>query len=258
MKTDFITIKLPYQVSDNQTQYFELLADIRRQQSAMYRSAYSAASVGVAEISIRTDLTNRYKNQLDSWFLQSAIKRGIGQFKADMEGAKLANKAIVMRIFGGKNNLKRRANGLISNQEYKEKRLERLRSIGEAPRKGNRKFELNANSITFKPKKGVKFELELPTLHGKYKKHYDGLVIATHNKAIPVTVELAQQFIYLSFDANLLYKEKTKKVIKGRYLGIDLNPNYIGVSYFDENKKLLDTQLYNFKALTVKISMLIN
>jgi len=78
MKTDFITIKFPYQISDNQTQYFELLADMRRQQSAMYRSAYSAASVGVAEISIRTDLTNRYKNQLDSWFLQSAIKRGIG------------------------------------------------------------------------------------------------------------------------------------------------------------------------------------
>ena len=48
MKTDFITIKFPYQISNNQTQYFELLADMRRQQSAMYRSAYSAASVGVA------------------------------------------------------------------------------------------------------------------------------------------------------------------------------------------------------------------
>ena len=252
MKTDFITIKFPYQISKDQTKFFDLLTDMRRQQSAMYRSAYTSASFGVAEISIRSDLTERYKNQLDSWFLQSAIKRGIGQFKADAEGAKTANKSIVTRIFGGKNNLKRRAKGLISNQEFKEKRIERLRSIGEAPQKGNRKFELNANSITFKPIRGTKFELELPKLHGNYKKHYDGLVIATHNKAISVTIELDHEFIYLSFDANLLHQEKIKKVIKGRYLGIDLNPNYIGVSYFDENKKLLDTKLFNFKALTGK------
>ena len=45
---------------------------------------------------------------------------------------------------------------------------------------------------------------------------------------------------------------KPKPTIKGRYLGIDLNPNYIGVSFYKENKKLITTKLYDLNNLTRK------
>ena len=70
----------------------------------------------------------------------------------------------------------------------------------------------------------------------------------------PITVQLDQNYIYLTFDETKLKSAtpKLKPVIRGRYLGIDLNPNYIGVSFFDQNKHLLHTKLYDLSGLTGK------
>lgn len=248
------TIKLPYTLLDTtkQDDFNTVLLDLRRVQSSIYRVAYKHASLGLTELDVRHHCKSLFSSS-DSWLLQSAVKKGIGQFKADFELAKLENREFTgNRIFGGKKNFIRRNKGLITHEEWKECRLESLYFIGEAPVYGNRKFSFNVDSITFKPYKGAKFELSFPTLHGNWSKEYQNIVEATTNKAIPVTVSLDEKFIYLSFEENKLKTKKPKKIIKGRYLGIDLNPNYIGVSYFDENKELLDTTLYNFKGLTGK------
>lgn len=156
------------------------------------------------------------------------------------------------RIFGGKNNFNRRKKGLISKKEYQEKRLENLYLIGESDRKGNRKFDFHTDSITFKPQKGIKFELKLPNLRGKYLKEYLTLVEGAENKSLPITISLNNQFIFISFEEKKLETHKLPKIIKGRYLGIDLNPNNIGISFFDEHKRLIKTIGYHFKDLTGK------
>ena len=244
------TIKLPYKIQDQG--FFSVLKELQKKQSTIYRSSYKLAFHGLAEKEIEADFKKKFVDT-DSWILRSATKKGIGQFKADFELHK-KNPLFKLgkRIFGGRRNFFRRKKGLITKEEYQENRLENYYSIGEANEKGNRKFEFNANSIIFKPKKGIKFEIELPTLRGKYIKDYLSLIEATENKAIPVTISLNKDHIFLSFEEKKLETYQPPKIIKGRYLGIDLNPNYIGVSFFDEHKRLLNKQLFNLKELTGK------
>lgn len=244
------TIKLPYTCTDEN--FGESLSELQRIQSSIYRIAYKRASEGLAEIEIRSICRNLFP-QVDSWITQSAVKKGIGQFKADWELAKF-NKVEFTgnRIFGGKKNFFERMRGMISKEEYQESRLENLYIIGEGTQCGNRKFNFNTDSITFKPSKGNKFELLLPNLHGFYSQDYANLVIAANAKTLAITITLNKTHIFLSYDETKIETSKPKKIINGRYLGVDLNPNYIGVSFYDEHQHLLETKLYNFKELTGK------
>lgn len=183
---------------------------------------------------------------MDSWFTQSAIYRAMGQVKSDKE------LGVVKRIFGGKKNFIRRMKGLVTKEEFQENKLEPIYLVGEAPAKGNRKFNFASDFIIFKPNARTKLTLELPELRGKYIKYYNALLDKMYTDPQPITVTLDQNFIYLSFDESKLEMVKQRQVIKGRYLGIDLNPNYIGVSFYNERKELLETKLYNLSALTGK------
>ena len=247
------TIKLPYKLIDDSGRTF--IKEYMKAQTTVYHIAYNQAANGLNEKSIRDIIKSDYNinDLLDSWFIQSAIRKGIGQYKADVELAKKQGKEFNSnRIFGGKLNFIRRLKGLITKEEYQDNRLEGVYLIGQKAYNGNRKFEFNTDSITFKPSCGIKYELFLPELHKNYKKEYLNLVQAVSEGLLPITVSLDQKYIYLAFEESLLPKETPPKIIKNRYLGIDLNPNYIGVSYYDENKNLLDKQLYNLRELTDK------
>lgn len=247
------TLKIPYTVEEFISEEFEkTLHELRRVQSSIYRFAFNRASEGLTEKEVEKECKEKFPS-VDSWVIRSVVKRGVGQFKADWELAKLEGREFDgKRIFGGKKNFIRRVKGLITEEEWKEFRMSSFYSIGEENQKGNRKFAFNIDSIIFKPSRGIKFELNLPNLRGIYAKDYLNIVEATTNKAIPITVSIDKEFIYLSYDETKLETIKPKKIIDGRYLGVDLNPNYIGVSFFDEKKCLLDTKLYNFKELTGK------
>ena len=57
-------------------------------------------------------------------------------------------------------------------------------------------------------------------------------------KKIPVTFRLKKDHIYLSYDEKIVEKEKQfKNLFKNRVLGIDLNPNYFGISIIEFNHK---------------------
>ena len=212
----------------------------------MIRGAYAQASYGLAEISVREELRNRFSSsRLDSWFVQSAVKFGMGQYKADKE------LGVEKRVFGGKKNLKRRNSGLISREEWRSLRISPLYIIGESMQKGNRKFDFYEDKIIFKPWRGELHELKLPSLRKNFSKIYSNLVILASEKATPITVSLTSTHICLTFDETKLELEKYKSPIKGRYAGIDLNPNYIGVSVFD-GSKLIETKLFSLKELTGK------
>ena len=63
-------------------------------------------------------------------------------------------------IFGGKQNFIKRIQNKISKEEFKEKRLSPILSIGEAQYQGNRKFKLNEDlTILFKPSNKLHFTL---------------------------------------------------------------------------------------------------
>lgn len=56
-------------------------------------------------------------------------------------------------------------------------------------------------------------------------------------KKIPVTFRLKKDHIYISYDEKIVEKEKQfKDLFKNRVLGIDLNPNYFGISIIEFNR----------------------
>ena len=57
-------------------------------------------------------------------------------------------------------------------------------------------------------------------------------------KKIPVTFRLKKDKIYISYDEKEVEKEKQfKGLFANRVLGIDLNPNYFGISIIEFNQK---------------------
>ena len=57
-------------------------------------------------------------------------------------------------------------------------------------------------------------------------------------KKIPVTIRLKKDKIYLTYDEKVVEKEKQfKGLFANRVLGIDLNPNYFGISILEFNQK---------------------
>jgi IS605 OrfB family transposase len=56
-------------------------------------------------------------------------------------------------------------------------------------------------------------------------------------KKIPVTFRLKKDHIYISYDEKIVESEKKfKNLFNNRVLGIDLNPNYFGISIIEFNK----------------------
>jgi len=63
-------------------------------------------------------------------------------------------------------------------------------------------------------------------------------------KKLPITFKLKNDKVYLTYDESIVEKEKQfKELFQNRILGIDLNPNYFGISILEFNQK------NNFKVL---------
>lgn len=229
-----ITLKIPYKSNDE----FKLfLTNLRREYSLLVRYSYNRLKEGKSEKDIRVlhKSLNNIDN-LDAWTRQCAIN-----------GAKqILNKHRERGvIFGGKSNMIKYLKGLISKEQYKESRLLPLNIFGEAANGGNRKFKLDLfnHKIIYKHSRLEHFELEIPKLRGSYKQLYNLM-----DNPRTYSVKLTDKHILISF-------EEVKQDItlnETRYLGIDLNPEYIGISIKD-NDEVLWTKLYSVKKLTDKI-----
>jgi len=94
------TLKIPFTCFKDD--FESHLKELQRIQTAVYHVAYNRASEGLHEIEIRSICRTLFP-EIDSWVVQSAIKKGIGQFKADWELARNKNREFSgKRIFGGK------------------------------------------------------------------------------------------------------------------------------------------------------------
>ena len=110
---------------------------------------------------------------------------------------------------------------------------------GEQLHKGNRLFDFDfeENKITFKLTRTDHRTLKYKAPHKKIRNNLARLQELIDNKQISVTVSLTKSDIYLTFDESKITDCNFKDLKKNRVLGIDMNPNYIGMSIleFDEN-----------------------
>ena len=235
------TIKLPYKTTED-------LTSILKQYSNVVRYSYNRFLEGKTERDIRE--LSKSLNSIDllnSWLIQCGIKDG----KAIQ--TRFKNEKV---IFGGKHNLIKRSKNKISKEEYQLKRLCPINIQGEELKQGNRSFKLDIienNQIIFKLSKNKHIELKLPNLRNNIKKDLFKLQqlneVKQNQKGYTFSIRIDLTNIYISFEE---FKQESIKLNENRYLGIDLNPDTIGISVLDDGK-IIHTQEFSLKPIFNKI-----
>ena len=244
-----ITIKLPYKCEDES--FSTVLKDLRRVQSSFVRSSYVQFHKGLSQYHVQQDKELQSKFELGSWFRQSGLMLA--------KGIQERNKSEKV-IFGGKYNLQKRSQNKLSKADWRSKRLLPLNVQGESSKTGNRHFslDLSNNSISFKPSRTQKFTLEFPKLHRNVKEKLQLLEAASKLKLQPFQVQLTDSHIFISFEE--VKQAKPTNSIENRFIGIDLNPQSIGVSVIenqpDQSVKVIHVQEFSVHKLVNDIKKL--
>lgn len=238
------TIKIKYKTTEDN---ISLINTYQRQYNCVVRYGFNRLQDNnkLSQVEQRIALKQMQNVDLiNSWLEQSAIY----DIKALYEKNK-QNKV----IFGGVKLFKDRLKRIISKETFKSKRLLPLCSVGEAPKKGNRLFNIqNDLNIIFKPCKGTKLILET-SLHNNYKIILKQLFDLQNNKEAALTYKLDSNYIYITYDECKLSNCKAIQNIDNRVASLDLNPNYIGltiVDWFNENEySVIKSAVFNIKKL---------
>ena len=213
--------------------------------SSMVRMAFNRYREGFSNKEIRAYLRERFS--INSWLIESA--------RTDAYNIHYSTKQKNI-IFGGKYNLIQYLKGIISKEQYKYARNLPVCSIGEAPNKGNRLFTLDVknNRILYKPSRGKHKELRFYPVKKKLTQELAKVQELAEQKKMPVTVKFTDKHVYLIYDESLIYNETYKGLKHNRVLGIDMNPNYIGVSVIEFDKadefRVLHKEVFDLTALT--------
>ena len=236
------TIKLPYKTDGD-------LTSILKQYSSVIRYSYNRFLEGKTEKEIR-ELTKSLNNVdlLNSWLIQCAIK------DAKALQIRFKNEKV---IFGGKFNLINRLKNKITKEEFQLKRLGPTNIQGEMLQKGNRSFSLDIienNQIILKLNKVKHIELKLPNLRNNIKKELFKLQQLNEVKCgqtgYTYSIRFDLKYIYISFEE--FKNEEIKSLNENRCLGIDLNPDTIGISVL-ENNEVIHAQEFSLKPIFSKI-----
>ena len=119
-------------------------------------------------------------------------------------------------------------------------------------------MDIENNQVTFKENRNnhhvIDFKLR------KNSSQYRQLLLLQEkstNKEMPFSVQLNDKYLYITFDEGKLGNlHENRHIIKDRYLGIDLNPNYIGLSIIDfPSNKVIHKQCFELKELTKKLKV---
>ena len=218
-----ITLKIKYTTTEDG---LNLIKEYRKQYSSVLHFAYNRRYEGVSENDTYQRIFSLNNISLiKSYISRCAVKHATQLIKTDDR----------KRIFGGKKNFIARCKGKITKDEFLNKRLSNLYIIGEANQHGNRMVVINddLDSFTFKPTKKDKIILSIAGIYKRYKSILNKLYHLQQDKQIPITYELDNEYIYLTYDEILLNQYIEYKPIKNRIFAIDLNPNYVGWSVVD-------------------------
>lgn len=204
----------------------------------------------VKEKDVRSQINQLFKGKLNSWLLQCAIKEG----KSIQERS--SNKKV---IFGGKSLYRRYLRKLINKEEFSKQRQLPISSQGEMLQRGNRMFDFHFDnqSLVFKVSKKKHIDIQLGNIHRNLQKELNKLNELCYNKKATVSIKLNNDYIWITYDEKLLCNSVKFNGLKdNRILGLDMNPNYIGLSVIEFDKeddfKILHKQVFDLKKLTDK------
>lgn len=223
------TLKIKYTTEEQSS---GLIREYRKQYSHVLHFAFNRWIDGFSRTVIEHMIPSLNNIPLiKSYLRQCAVKNASQLLKSreDDEEIKV--------IFGGRNNCVRRAKGLITREEYREKRIGKLFIVGESNQRANRMVRINEDidSFTFFPARGTKIQLTIAGGYRRYKPILKKLHELQESKAAPITYSLDSEYIYVTYDELLLATYKPQKPLKNRVFAIDLNPNYVGWSVVDWN-----------------------
>ena len=214
--------------------------------SSIVRVAFNRYQDGLEEKEVRSYCNARFNH--NSWFIQSAIKEAAALYK--LNGSKHI-------VFGGKNNLRQYMRGLIDTATFKYRRMFSIGIQGEKRCKGNRlfSFDLDNQRLIYKPNKERHVEIKFLPMRKKIAVELAKVQeLAQHNK-ITVSVKLSEKYVWLTYDETLLKCERYSRLQSKRVLGIDMNPNYIGLSVIEfdsrDNFNVLHKQVFDLRKLTI-------
>jgi IS605 OrfB family transposase len=244
------TVKLSYATVP---QAIEVIAQWRKAQSVVIRTAYNRVREGKKDKEILDRLRTMPQGSLDAWLTLSALRRARALHRANPER---------VAIFGGKHNLQLRSQGKITAARWKAKRLLPLYFEGHAKsygeQGGNHRFVLDIehNTVWFYPKAKVGLPLQIKL--GK-KSNYRELLEAlqfrcTWHRDVPFTVSLTETDICISWDEKV--EPLKRKTNLDRVLALDLNPNRIGAAVLerdDDACKPLKWAVYDYPELNRKL-----
>ena len=202
------------------------------------------------EKDVRSQVNQLFKGKLNSWLLQCAIKEG-KSIQERNESKKV--------IFGGKSLYKRYLRGFICKEEFDKQRQLPISSQGEMLQNGNRMFEfhLDNQSLIFKVSRDKHIDIQLGHIHRNLQKELNKLNELCYDKKATVSIKLNNEYIWITYDEKLLCNSvKFNRLKDNRILGLDLNPNYIGLSVIEFDKendfKILHKQVFDLKKVTDK------
>ena len=239
MKQNLITLKIKYSCEAS-------LLDVIRQYNSVLRFTYNRL------------FENRKLKTSELTQMQKTLQH------CDLIGSHLRNSAIYDAksmlelsetpvIFGGKHLFVQRCQKKISKEEFALKKLRPLNCVGEANQNANRLFRIeDAQTIEFRLNRKQHFTLHLQSVGKKRKKELMKLIELQNQKKIAMTYKLDLEYIYLTFDYNLL-KQYSYPVKQNRIMAIDLNPNSVGWTVADwksENEyQIVQAGTFSLKAL---------
>ena len=204
----------------------------------------------IKEKDVRSQVNQLFKGKLNSWLLQCAIKEG----KSIQE-----RNGIKKVIFGGKSLYKRYLRKLINKEEFNKQRQIPISSQGEMLQRGNRMFDfhLDNQSLVFKISRKKHIDIQLGHIHRKLQKELNKLNELCYDKKATVSIRLNNDYVWITYDEKLLdHSMKFNGLKDNRVMGLDINPNYIGLSVIEFDKeddfKVLYKQVFDLKELTDK------
>ena len=218
-----VTLKIKY---NTESSNLDIIQEYRKQYSVVLHCVYNLRFTDISE----KDTEHKLKSLNNIDLIGSFLKRCAVKHATQL----LENKPDKPMIFGGKKNFLQRCQGKISKDEFKQKRLSKLYIIGEGNQHANRFIHINSDlcSFIFKPNRNTNIQLTINGRYKRYKSTLQRLYILQQDKQIPLTYQLDDKYIYITYDESMVYKPCYKS-IENRVFAIDLNPNYVGWSVVD-------------------------
>ena len=198
--------------------------------SSIVRYSYNRFKDKLTTTQVYQDVCSKFK--LNSHLCNCALREANGIYKRFKEQPK--------KFYFG--NVKRFVKKLITKDDYKESRNLGLHSEGEnGCAGGNRLFKIDIKNqaVIYKRSRNEHIQLLIKEqLKDKRKRILESIYLAMENRLCPVSFRIKDDNLYISYDEKIVesYK-KFSNLLSNRILGLDLNPNYIGLSILEFDSK---------------------